>query len=227
MSKPRMSIVMALLVLCACANAQAFNVASGQKLPVSITYACDAEFEPNFLEAFKTWNLACNNIFTLTRADSNPTILVSTFANIPISNVRPEFEAYCIQEGLTAKIAIKDNTFAVMLHEMGHAFGLTHSDYDGNSVMYPKNNVPYLSEDDVLGICSIYGQSPMKFEKIRVRRIGLKIKVVSKCNVTWVWGDGSRDTTGMGFKFHTYPARGWYQLKSVKDNIATLLEFKL
>lgn len=58
------------------------------------------------------------------------------------------------------------NLLAVATHELGHSLGLSHS-RDPSAIMYPnyrsRSSTQYLlSEDDVLGIQSLYGEEPNK-----------------------------------------------------------------
>lgn len=58
-------------------------------------------------------------------------------------------------------LSLGTRLFAVAAHEFGHSLGLSHSDVEG-SLMYPwYQNFDYdleLSQDDKLGIQSIYGK---------------------------------------------------------------------
>lgn len=53
----------------------------------------------------------------------------------------------------------KRNFFAVLLHELGHSLGLSHSgDYDSTMYAYSNEYAGVLSQDDINGIQFLYGK---------------------------------------------------------------------
>ena len=158
-------------VLLVCTSAHAFNINPDQKLPPHITYSCSDDDESVLLGAFKIWNHACDGYFTFERVNDGAVLSVVT------RSIGFGFQGLTAQQGFTAKISIDTGArdrAAVMLHEVGHAFGMNHST-DPNAVMSLVDH-EFINQDDIDGIRTIYGLSPKEFGPTILQRAhGVKV----------------------------------------------------
>jgi len=154
----------ALLLIAITFRCCAYNVIDGQKLPPVIRYSCSPELEAEFLKQFAKWNAALGNYFTLQEAKDgeNPDLLVATTSRS--EERHPKWHAWTATLGKRATIDIKWPVKAhislghLMLHEIGHALGLGHSE---KTLIMARDTYPYeeftdLEADDIRGVKEIY-----------------------------------------------------------------------
>lgn len=172
-------------VLVFCANAFAYTVASGQKLPPHVTYSCSDDDQAALVGALTIWNHVCDGYFTFERVDQDAIISVVT------RDIGYGFDGLTAQQGYTAKISINTATHdrdAAMLHEVGHAFGMGHST-DHDSVMNTAVSHQFVNQDDIDGIRSIYGLSPKIFGPI-IKQKAHTVKAIGSELTAVVFSDG-------------------------------------
>lgn len=193
---------MRLLLLCTAlffGGAAAFEVEPGVFLPTTVTYRCDADLESSLLRQFAEWNAAVDNRFTIrpATADESPVLTLTAIASIDGGYIGyTDALAGSARTQIVMPSLYLDN---VMLHELGHAFGLAHSTL--TAVMYPviSRTPELLTKDDVDGVRAVYGLPPASFPftiiKTRVKRqhrtFSFTVSGVANPDwVIWDFGDG-------------------------------------
>ncbi len=217
-----------LIILILCRFSWSFEIEQGQKLNQDLTYTCDNELlEIVFLQSINKWNIELNNYFIIRKVNIDGVI------NIKLGKVFNDALGETYPYGHTADIIISDNPFyeslwdGIVLHEVGHALGLAHSE-DPNAIMFHYlKKEPDLNQDDINGIVSIYGLSPLKFTfstKIVKHWVTFSIDSLDADPriVGWDFGDGT-SFMGRSKIRHKYP-KGVYNVEMTYEGLSTFKE---
>lgn len=138
-----------------------------QKLPLSLTVFCVPELLNCFQRMMAIWNLVTDGAFNVVMGSiGNASTIGIGWGNFPSTSENgityPYGDRAAIQfpKGAT----VSDVT---MLHELGHALGLDHSDAP-HSIMNPiplgTKNEATLVQDDIDGVRLLYGLAPKVFD---------------------------------------------------------------
>lgn len=210
-----------LAVLLACSPAYAFTTEPGQKLPPHITYYIpDAGLEASFLSGFKQWNDATDNYFDLQKTDDASTAVITVES---VDSLPSDYVGMTYATGISASIQILQpppvndlySLDRVVLHEIGHALGLGHSQ-DTSAVMYFSPIANELSIDDVAGARCIYKSSTPADLSLSITMTGRGRNRKFACNypANWSFGDGLTYNMQFASVVHHFTARGWYRVSA-------------
>lgn len=205
-----------LTILLLCGSCHAFNVIPGFKLVQTVHYRCEPRLADSFLREFAQWNSVLDNRFSLIQeSDASAAVDLNVsysdniapdwgwggFGIIMISTEMKQFELSMLMD-------------SVMLHEIGHCLGLSHS-ADIGAIMFPSAKaMATLGTDDVDGVRSIYGLPATDWASFQLNVAGVgrtKICYTSGYVATWDFGDGSVSITGQKVK-HRFHAKGTYAI---------------
>lgn len=231
-------ILFVMLLLCPLAHS--FTVEPGFVRPAGVvTYACEPELLEDFLAAFAIWNAALDNRFTLQPA-AIPNIDVSTVVLPGNALGRTRYampSMRCLVEiSPDVDPVLEPGSFyrrAIILHELGHALGLGHSDRI-SAIMYFAlfpGRTATLSFDDIFGIRSIYSLAS-DIQVIATPRKHFSHWVdlvlsgdINNEGVLWEYGDGLSKSLQDGSSKHYYVRSGYYTVTATVDGVPFQVTF--
>ncbi len=170
-------ILLAILNACALAGDKRWD-------KTEITWKADSDYLRGPAEqAFKIWSAAVGGHLTFTQAETPDILISDKREQVSVLGSSYLGATYVFApDGITiehAEIEINmDNPTAilgVLLHEEGHALGLSHSK-EPKAVMFPTSSgFTTLHKDDTLAICSLYGVQPVAPDiELSIVKIGKK-----------------------------------------------------
>lgn len=145
-----MKLLLTLILTCICFS-------SANAIDRTFTYSCPDDCATEVQNAIDLWNQAADGIFHATRVHDDATITFKEVNRIK-GGYRGLTETGWSGKHIQIKIVTDcEHRDVVIMHEIGHAFGLKHTQ-DTNSVMFHSaKDEPILSEDDIHQIRKRYG----------------------------------------------------------------------
>ena len=213
-----------LLLLTVCLSASAYEFLEGQKLDTTLNYSCeDPVLEDSFLRMFAVWNRAAQNVFTINKSTGSAAsvyVLLNPSLPVHIAGVTFSF-------GHFAMVTIRNRDFALdatMLHELGHALGLDHSTAPHSIMNAEIKYEATLVQDDVDGVCDLYGVSPVQYD-FKLRQSGRRLIARSHIKADWCLYHSKNPTDVLKFElghnaFHGRIGYGTFELEMTDRGIS-------